>query len=58
MEELFRHWPRLRTLYELRVRFKTIVDTTTERQTAALALTTFCLEAVDAFPELAKFGHT
>ena len=40
------------------MRFKTIFDTTTERQPAALALTKFCLDAVDAFPELAQFVRT
>jgi transposase len=58
LEELFTHLPQLRTLYELQVRFKTIFDTQTQRREAALALTKFCLDAVDAFPELAKFVRT
>src|SRR5882672_9165197 len=58
LEELFTHIPQLRTLYDLRVRFKTIFDTTTERQAAGEALTKFFFDAVDAFPELAKFVRT
>ena len=40
------------------MRFKTIFDTTTERQAAGEALTKFFFDAVDAFPELAKFVRT
>jgi transposase len=40
------------------VRFKTIFDTTTQRQAAGEALTKLFFDAVDAFPELAKFVHT
>jgi transposase len=50
--------PPLRTLYELRVRFKTIFDTTSNRRRAALALTQLCLDASDAFPELARVVRT
>jgi transposase len=46
--------PQLRTLYELRLRFKTIFDTLTQRRQASLALTQWCLDAMDAFPELAR----
>jgi transposase len=40
------------------VRFKTIFDTTTQRQVAGEALTKLFFDAVDAFPELAKFVRT
>jgi transposase len=53
LEKLFTQIPKLRTLYELRVRFKTIFDTLSKRQ-ASLALTQLCLDAVDAFPDLEK----
>ena len=53
MEALFRQIPQLRPLHELRVRFKLIFDTMTKRQ-ASLALTQWCLDAVDAFPALQK----
>jgi transposase len=58
LEQLFRRLPRLRTLYELRLRFKTIFDTLTQRHAAALALTRWCLDAIDAFPALEKFVCT
>jgi transposase len=45
-------------LHELRVRFKTIFDTLTQRRPAALALAKWCLDAVDAFPALEKFVCT
>jgi transposase len=58
LERLFAELPALQTLYELRVRFKTIFDTTRNRRRAALALTELCLDAIDAFPELAKVVRT
>src|ERR1700722_12008530 len=58
LEQLFTQIPQLRTLYELRVRFKTIFDTLTQRRQARLALTQFCLDAMDAFPALEKFVCT
>jgi transposase len=58
LEHLFQQIPKLRTLYELRVRFKTIFDTLTQRHLAALALTQLCLDAIDAFPALEKFVCT
>jgi transposase len=58
LEKLFTQIPSLRTLYELRVRFKTIFDTTTRRRQASLALTKLCLDAMDAFPDLEKFVCT
>jgi transposase len=53
LETLFTQIPRLRTLYEMRVRFKMIFDTMTKRQ-ASLALTQLCLDAMDAFADLEK----
>src|SRR5687768_727204 len=58
LEELFTRIPELRTLYDLRVRFKTIFDTSSNRRQAALALTALYLDATDAFPELEKFFCT
>jgi len=48
----------LRTLYHLRVRFKTIFDTATHRREAARALMALYVDATDAFPELEKFFRT
>jgi transposase len=42
----------------LRVRFKAIFDTATNRRRAALALTELFMDATDAFPELDKFVCT
>lgn len=53
LEALFGQIPQLRTLYELRQRFKTIFDTLTKRS-ASLALTRLYFAAMDAFPELEK----
>ena len=58
LEHLFEQLPRLRTLYELRVRFQTILDRTSNRRRAAQALTELCLDAIDAFAELAKVVRT
>jgi transposase len=48
----------LRTLYNLRVRFKTIFDTAKNRRQAALALTELYLDATDAFPDVEGFFRT
>lgn len=48
----------MRTLYNLRVRFKAIFDTASNRRQAALALTELFLDATEAFPELDKFVRT
>src|SRR5688572_19048564 len=58
LEKLFAQIPALRTLYNLRVRFKTIFDTASHRRQAALALTELFMDATDAFPELDKFVCT
>jgi transposase len=48
----------LRTLYDLRVRFKTIFDTAPDRRTAAKKLMELYIDATDAFPELEAFFRT
>jgi transposase len=48
----------LRTLYDLRVRFKAIFDTALNRREAALRLTELFLDGMEAFPELDKFVRT
>jgi transposase len=58
LEKLFAQIPALRTLYNLRVRFKAIFDTATNRRQAALALTKLFMDATDAYPELDKFVCT
>ena len=58
LEKLFAQLPKLRTLYNLRVRFKAIFDMASNRRQAALALTELFLDATDAFPELDKFVCT
>src|ERR1700758_5453917 len=58
LAQLFSQIPQLRKLYDLRVRFKTIFDTMTQRRPAALALTRWCLDAIDTFPDLEKFVCT
>ena len=58
LEKLFTQIPALRTLYELRVRFKAIFDTTATRRQAALKLTELFLDATESFPELDKFVCT
>jgi transposase len=58
LEQLFGQLPKLRTLYELRVRFKAIFDTTATRRQAAWKLTELFLDATATFPELDKFVCT
>ena len=58
MEGLFRRLPRLRTLYEFRVRFKTIFDTAPNRRKAGRELVALFLDAMDAFPDLEDFVLT
>lgn len=48
----------MRTLYNLRVRFKAIFDTASTRRQAALALTELFMDATDAFPDLDRFVCT
>lgn len=58
LEKLFERLPQLRTLHELRVRFKTIFDTASNRTSAARALTALFLDAMEAFPKLEDFVRT
>ena len=55
LEQLFTRLPQLRTLYQLRGRFKEIFDTATHRRQASFALTELFLHAIAAFPELDAF---
>lgn len=55
LEKLFVQVPQLRTLYDLRVRFKKIFDTAPNRRRASLSLTELFLDALDWFPELDGF---
>jgi transposase len=48
----------LRTLHELRFRFKTIFDTAADRKEAARALMELFVDATEAFPELDGFFRT
>lgn len=48
----------MRTLYQLRIRFKTIFDTAPDRRKAAKELMALYVDATDAFPELDAFFRT
>jgi transposase len=50
--------PRLRTLYEFRVRFQSIFDTARDRRKAYRALIGLFLDMLDHFPELESFIGT
>lgn len=58
LEKLFVQLPALRTLYQLRLRFKEIFDTAPNRRRAALQLTELFMDGTAAFPELVKFECT
>jgi transposase len=58
LEALFHQVPRLRLLYNLKVRFKQIFDRFTNRRNAERELVGFGLDAMDAFPELEPFVAT
>jgi transposase len=58
LEALFVRLPRLRKLYELRVRFKKIFDTAPQRRAASLQLCQLELEAKDAGIDLEDFFLT
>ena len=58
LEELFGRLPRLRTLYELRVRFRKIFDTARNRREAFRALIGLFLDMLADFPELDAFIRT
>jgi transposase len=58
LEELFRQLPPLRRLYEIRVRFQEIFDTSPDRQKAHRALLELFLAMLEEFPELERFIGT
>lgn len=58
LEGLFRKLPRLRQLYEFRVRFRQIFDTASHRRTAYRELLGLFLDMLEDFPELDKFVCT
>jgi transposase len=58
LEKLFTQIPELRALYHLRVRFKAIFDTATDRRQAARQLMALYIDATDAFPALEGFFRT
>jgi transposase len=58
LEALFAKVPRLRTLYEFRVRFQRILDTATDRRRALRSLTELWLDILEDCPELEPFIRT
>ncbi len=58
LEDLFRTLPRLRTLYEIRVRFQKIFDTAPDRDHAYRSLLRLFVDMLDTFPELDPFLRT
>jgi transposase len=58
LEQLFHKLPRLKKLYELRVRFKEIFDEVSNRHTAGRKILELLLDAMDAFPKLETFLMT
>jgi transposase len=50
--------PRLRSLYEIRVRFQRIFDTAPDRRKALRSLTGLWLDILEDFPELEPFIRT
>src|SRR6516225_3278853 len=55
LEGLFERLPRLRALYEMRVRFQRIFDTAADRRKALRSLTELWLDLLDDFPEMEPF---
>jgi transposase len=55
---LFERLPRLRTLYDLRVRFQRVFDTAPDRGKALRALTGLWLDVLEQFPEMDRFIRT
>lgn len=58
LEGLFATLPRLRTLYDIRVRFQQIFDMASDRRHALPSLTGLWLEMLEHFPELDSFIRT
>ena len=55
LEGLFEQLPRLRRLYEIRVRFQEIFDTAKDRRQALRWLTRVWLDILEDFPEMESF---
>ena len=55
---LFETLPRLRMLYDLRVRFQRLFGTAPDRATALRALTALWLDVLEHFPEMDRFIRT
>src|SRR6516162_3717790 len=55
---LFSKLPRLRTLYEIRLRFQQIFDTASARRSALRSLTGLWLDILEHFPEMDRFIRT
>jgi len=58
LEGLFEQLPRLRRLYEIRVRFQEIFDTAADRRQALRWLTRVWLDILEDFPEMESFLRT
>jgi transposase len=58
LEGLFVRLPRLRTLYDIRVRFQQIFDTAPNRRNALWSLTGLWLDILEHFPEMDSFIRT
>jgi len=58
LEELFGRLPRLRALYEVRVRFRKIFDTARDRREAQRSLIGLFVDMLEDFPELDAFVRT
>jgi transposase len=58
LERLFVKLPRLRTLYDIRVRFQQIFDTAADRRNALRSLTGLWLDILEHFPEMDPFIRT
>jgi transposase len=58
LEGLFEKLPRLRTLYEIRVRFQQIFDTAPDRRQALRSLTGLWLDMLEDFPRMDSFIRT
>ena len=58
LEGLFATLPRLRALYEIRVRFQQIFDTAADRWSALRSLTGLWLDILEHFPEMDSFIRT
>lgn len=58
LDGLFERLPRLRTLYDIRVRFQRIFDTAPDRRAASRSLAGVWLAILDHFPDMDRFIAT